>query len=211
MRNFVLFIVLTLSLIHGSNSTETRCRRYKFSTEEDQKLIKLVQKHGQSDWIFISEFMPNRNSRQCRDRWNNYLNPNLNKAEWTNEEISMLMMHHESLGNQWTLISTFFPGRSKNEVRNKAIQIINKFFTPTQIFEKRRQEYFRKQQTNVTLEAIEILDKKQINNEETIKIIQNQKNENNVEKNTSLFSELFSSLMNSRSNSYEDICNYPIF
>ena len=125
MKNLILSIIFALSVIHSSNSAEERFPRekQKFSVEEDQKLINIVKTYGENNWEKIAKLMPNRNHRQCRDRWNFYLNPNLNKGEWTNEEIDILKKQHKSFGNKWKKMSYFLPGRSTVEIRNKAIKI----------------------------------------------------------------------------------------
>ena len=66
-----------------------KSRHSRFSNEEDKKLKELVNKHGDKDWIIISSYMPGRNSRQCRERWNNYLSQ-LEYAAWTGQEEKRL-------------------------------------------------------------------------------------------------------------------------
>ena len=61
-------------------------KKCKFTPEEDQRLMSLVMKYGTRDWLYISQKMMSRNPRQCRERWNNYLNPNLTAEPWTIEE-----------------------------------------------------------------------------------------------------------------------------
>ena len=50
-------------------------KRIKFSHDEDQKLIKLVESYGQKNWGLIANEMPGRSQRQCRERWLNNLSP----------------------------------------------------------------------------------------------------------------------------------------
>lgn len=88
-----------------------------FTKEEDLLLKKLVQKHGTSNWQKISNQMPKRNKRQVRDRWNDFLDPRLNKAPWTEEEEKFLIKKHNQIGNKWKLLSTFFPGRTDVDMK----------------------------------------------------------------------------------------------
>lgn len=103
-----------MDIIYRSKDTRAHV---VFSKEEEILLKKLVQKHGTSNWQKISNQMPKRNKRQVRDRWNNFLDPYLNKALWTEEEEKFLIKTHSQLGNKWKLISTFFPGRTDVDMK----------------------------------------------------------------------------------------------
>jgi hypothetical protein len=48
-------------------------RRFKFIPEEDELLKRLVIEYGTNDWERIAAFFPDRNVRQCRERWTHYL------------------------------------------------------------------------------------------------------------------------------------------
>ncbi|KAL0425959.1 UNVERIFIED_CONTAM: Transcription factor R-1 [Sesamum radiatum] len=61
-----------------------------WSKEEDDLLIEFVQKQGNRKWSEIAEHLPGRIGKQCRERWCNHLNPDINKAAWTKEEEMIL-------------------------------------------------------------------------------------------------------------------------
>nr|1GVD_A Chain A, MYB PROTO-ONCOGENE PROTEIN [Mus musculus] len=46
-----------------------------WTKEEDQRLIKLVQKYGPKRWSVIAKHLKGRIGKQCRERWHNHLNP----------------------------------------------------------------------------------------------------------------------------------------
>ncbi|KAH0793122.1 Myb-like DNA-binding domain containing protein [Histomonas meleagridis] len=93
--------------------------KIKFTEAEDDKLSKLVSIFGCKDWIMISKLMETRNPRQCRERWKNYLNPELRKDPWTPEEDKLLCQKHDELGAKWNKIARFFNNRSDNSLRNR--------------------------------------------------------------------------------------------
>ena len=68
---------------------EKNCKKRKprklFTHNEDTKLITLHEKY-KDNWKKISDEMGNRSVRQCKERYNHYLSPNINKKEWTFEE-----------------------------------------------------------------------------------------------------------------------------
>lgn len=93
--------------------------KVKFSPEEDAKLLNLVQQYGAKNWIKISQLMETRNPRQCRERYNNYINPNLRKDEWKKEEDDLIEEKVLEFGPKWNKISKFFDNRSDYSIRNR--------------------------------------------------------------------------------------------
>mmetsp|Transcript_1525 Transcript_1525/g.5226 ORF Transcript_1525/g.5226 Transcript_1525/m.5226 type:complete len:523 (-) Transcript_1525:1300-2868(-) len=96
--------------------TETQClNRYKkvlnpnvvkgpWTEEEDQKLMQLVKLHGAKKWSMIAIKIPGRISKQCRERWVNSLNPEINRGPWTKEEDKIIEDSHATYGNKWSKI-----------------------------------------------------------------------------------------------------------
>lgn len=95
----------------------------KFSPVDDAKLIKLVSKMEKVDWVKISHKMKNKTPRQCRERWNNYLNPDLHQVEWSEQEDILLMNKFNEIGAHWNEIAKYFNGRSGNNVRNRFLTL----------------------------------------------------------------------------------------
>jgi hypothetical protein len=91
----------------------------KFSPSDDSKLQSLVEKFGRSDWSQIAQQMEGKNARQCRERWTNYLAPNLNTAPWTREDDLLLAQKYAELGNRWVQIAAFFPNRTDAMIKNR--------------------------------------------------------------------------------------------
>ncbi len=86
--------VLSPSLIKG-----------QWTPEEDQKVIDLVHLHGAKKWTLIARHLNGRIGKQCRERWHNHLNPEINKKPWTQEEDGVIIEAHGRYGNQWSRIA----------------------------------------------------------------------------------------------------------
>lgn len=113
--------------------------KVKFTPEDDAKLTAAVQELGTSDWRAVASRLEGRNPRQCRERWNNYANPEVRKDPWTAQEDSLLIEKYGELGPRWHTIASFFSARSTNQIKNRYFSIqrkspssgeINKIQTP---------------------------------------------------------------------------------
>lgn len=91
----------------------------KFTPEEDRKLVELVAINGPRKWSKIAQGMDGRTGRQCRDRFQNYLNPRIAVREWTAAEDQLLIQKVLEVGPRFKMLSPFFPDRSHNDVTNR--------------------------------------------------------------------------------------------
>lgn len=93
--------------------------RSQFSAQEDEKLTNLVKLYGDDNWDDISNLMKNRNVRQCKERWFNYLAPNVKNCPWTPEEDALLEKLYSEYGSKWVKISQMIDGRTDTNVKNR--------------------------------------------------------------------------------------------
>jgi hypothetical protein len=100
-------------------------RKQKFTPEEDEELKAYYSQCG-PDWKMIAALMKNRTPRQCRDRWKNYLSPNVNTRPWTPEEDALLFEKFKEYGRQWATIAKFFNQRTDIHIKNHWVTISNK-------------------------------------------------------------------------------------
>ena len=94
-------------------------KKQAWTKHEDMNLLKIVEKYGAINWDILAKNLPNRTGKQCRERYQNILDPKLRKGNWTPEEDSRILALHEMLGNQWAKISRALVGRTDNSVKNR--------------------------------------------------------------------------------------------
>ena len=99
--------------------TKDRLKKRMFTVEEDNKIRQLVSSRGEKAWKAIAAELSNRSPRQCRERWKNYLSPDVLNLPWTNEEDQKLTDLMNQDGAQWAKIARFFHARTDVNVKNR--------------------------------------------------------------------------------------------
>lgn len=94
-------------------------KKNRFTAEEDVRLVELVNSHGAYEWNIIAGMMKNRTAKQCRERWNMKHAPGIVAKPWTVEEDQILLAKQAEIGNKWTEIARYLPGRTDLGVKNR--------------------------------------------------------------------------------------------
>lgn len=86
-----------------------RQARCPWTADEDAIITELVVLH-EHQWSKVAQDLKERlgvlssgkvrvrTGKQCRERWHNHLNPDVNKEAWTSEEDAILEAAHQRLG-----------------------------------------------------------------------------------------------------------------
>ncbi|XP_023765924.1 transcription factor MYB58 [Lactuca sativa] len=91
-----------------------------WSEDEDNKLRAYIQRYGHWNWRLLPQFAGlSRSGKSCRLRWMNYLRPNIKHGNFTKEEEDIIVELHNKLGNKWSEMAAYLPGRSDNEIKNR--------------------------------------------------------------------------------------------
>jgi len=102
-----------------TNGTKKAINRGRWTKEEDEKLRRLVEIHGER-WDFIASHFPDRADVQCQHRWSKVVNPELVKGPWTKEEDEQVVDLVRKYGpKRWTLIAKHLKGRIGKQCRER--------------------------------------------------------------------------------------------
>jgi hypothetical protein len=89
-----------------------------WTKDEDDMIVELVSSTGKN-WAMISKMMPTRNGKQIRDRFLNYLDPNINKIKFTDEDDKNIIEYYKIYGTKWSKIAKYFEGRTGDMIKNR--------------------------------------------------------------------------------------------
>ncbi|KEH16283.1 myb transcription factor, partial [Medicago truncatula] len=127
-------------------------RKGAWTYEEDNCLKAYILKHGVGKWHLIPERTGlNRCRKSCRLRWVNYLNPYINRENFSKDEVDLILRLHNLLGNRWSLIAGRLPGRTANDVKNYWNTHLRKKV------ESEAKEKKEKEKSNETMKAHEVI------------------------------------------------------
>ena len=105
-------------------------RKYKknasVTEEEDKKLLELVRLVGERSWNYVSLYFNNRTPRWCKERYDNILNPMINRNPWLKSEDDLLLSLVHSIGTKWTTISSYFNNRTPLSLKNRYKTLTNR-------------------------------------------------------------------------------------
>lgn len=94
-------------------------KKGQWSKSEDDHLTHGVKRYGYQ-WTKVATCVASRSADQCAKRWQQSLDPRLDRSEWRDDEDRALLTAVESLGRHWKDIQeTYLPHRSKNCVKNR--------------------------------------------------------------------------------------------
>lgn len=91
----------------------------------DELIIDHVERNGPRGWSNLAdEIGCSVKPRKLRERWVNFLDPNINHGDWTPEEEERLLSLYIKSDGNYTVISANLPGRTIKMVRAKSKQLL---------------------------------------------------------------------------------------
>ena len=114
-------------------------KKGKWSTQENKLLKEWVKVHGAKNWEACGRYIQGRSGKQCREHWNNCLNPELIKGDWTSEEDFLIMFFYEKCQGSWKKIIPLFNGRIENSIKNRFYSQLRKYATQHMTTKERKE------------------------------------------------------------------------
>lgn len=123
--------IACIELMPTEDEPQNKRRKSPWTESNDRALFNLVMQQGPKQWMNIAESLSKAtgqsySGKACRERWNNYLDPELNRGPWTVQEETYLVEKVVEFGNKWSSISKQMPGRNENSVRNHYNSILKR-------------------------------------------------------------------------------------
>lgn len=84
---------------------------------EDEILKAAIAKYGLNQWSRVSSLLTKKNAKQCKLRWQEWLDPRIRKFDWSPEEDRRLLNLSKLRPNQWSSISLLL-----NRTANQCIE-----------------------------------------------------------------------------------------
>lgn len=81
---------------------------------EDEVLKAAVSKYGLNQWARVSSLLARKTPKQCKARWQEWLDPSIKKVEFTKEEDEKLLHLAKLMPTQWRTIAPIV-GRTANQ------------------------------------------------------------------------------------------------
>ena len=114
-------------------------KRGQWSAQENKLLEGWVAVNGAKNWEACGRYIQGRSGKQCREHWNNCLNPELIKGDWTSEEDFLIMFFYEKCQGSWKKIIPLFNGRIENSIKNRFYSQLRKYATENMSSKERKE------------------------------------------------------------------------
>ena len=96
-----------------------RVTKVKFTPEQDRKILSLLKENPTTSWRTVAEHIEGKTAKQCRERYQHFLAPTVERKPWTaDEDFSLCCMYH-ALGPKWAVMASSFPGRTNQDLKNR--------------------------------------------------------------------------------------------
>lgn len=94
-------------------------KKGSWTPEEDIKIKAGVETYGKKWFLIAKKLFTNRNAKQIRDRYINYLDPNIKTGKFCLEEDQKIIQLFDKYGNKWSIIQQHISDRSADAIKNR--------------------------------------------------------------------------------------------
>jgi pre-mRNA-splicing factor CDC5/CEF1 len=91
---------------------------------EDEVLKAAISKYGLNQWARVSSLLKSKTAKQCKARWEEWLDPAIRKVEWSREEDEKLLHLAKLMPTQWRTIASRV-GRTANQCLDRYNRLLD--------------------------------------------------------------------------------------
>lgn len=95
-----------------------------WKNSEDEILKAAIMKYGKNQWPRVASLLPRKTAKQCKRRWNEWLDPMIKKTQWTREEDEKLLHYAKLMPTQWRTIAPLV-GRTAGQCLERYTQLLD--------------------------------------------------------------------------------------
>lgn len=96
-----------------------------WKNSEDEILKAAVMKYGKQQWARVASLLNRKSAKQCKARWNEWLDPSIRKIEWSREEDEKLLHLAKLMPAQWKTIGPLVGGRTAVQCQERYEQLLD--------------------------------------------------------------------------------------
>lgn len=105
---------------NSMNAKNEKKAKGPWTIAEDKLLLdSMASFSGHICWEELSKMIPGRSAKQCRERWQFRLHPDVNKSPFEPWEDELIIFERNHNGSNWSYIASKLPGRTSCAVKNR--------------------------------------------------------------------------------------------
>ncbi|KAF9901225.1 hypothetical protein EC991_006396 [Linnemannia zychae] len=110
----------------SSDKSDDKLKKGTWTAAEEEILLEAVRGLSSENWHAVAQMVPGRNAKQCMQKWQTDLDPQINRLPWTEAEDEKLVEAYHKYGNSWQQIAKMVETRTwyqcYNRVRAKSVK-----------------------------------------------------------------------------------------
>lgn len=119
-KNLLKQLETAANMLERTTKRKVPVRRVRWTSDEDDKLRKLVKKYNGRQWKMVAQGIGKRSAAQCRQRWAGLCCPNKTKRAWTKDEDAKLHKYVKAHGaSNWSKVAIMLKSRNAKQCRER--------------------------------------------------------------------------------------------
>ncbi|KAF9283875.1 hypothetical protein BGZ88_010263 [Linnemannia elongata] len=110
----------------SNDKSDDKLKKGTWTAAEEEILLEAVRGLSSENWHAVAQMVPGRNAKQCMQKWQTDLDPQINRLPWTDAEDEKLVEAYHRYGNSWQQIAKMVETRTwyqcYNRVRAKSVK-----------------------------------------------------------------------------------------